>query len=98
MANTRNRNTVENSNAEKNNATNPSLPPAPTLEQVPVMQAQMLQTMVNMQNVQHQVPPLPPRDILGDFQCTKPSTISHSSEPMHADDCLKSVEKKMQVV
>jgi hypothetical protein len=45
MANTRNHNTVENSNAEKNNAANPSLPPASTLEQVPAMQAQMLQTM-----------------------------------------------------
>jgi hypothetical protein len=44
MANTRSRNTnAENNNAENNNATNPT--PPPTLEQVLVMQAQMLQTM-----------------------------------------------------
>jgi hypothetical protein len=40
MANTRNRGANENNN---NNANNP--PPSPTLEQVLIMQAQMLQTM-----------------------------------------------------
>jgi hypothetical protein len=68
MVNTRNRNAnVENNDAKNNNAANPPL----TLEQVLVMQAQMLQTMqqtmVNMQNDQHQVPPPPPRDRHGDF-------------------------------
>jgi hypothetical protein len=104
MVNTRNRNVnAENNNAvdnsaEKNNAANPP----PTLEQVLMMQAQMLQTMqqtmVNMQNAQPQEPPLPPRDRLGDFQHTKPPTFSHSVEPMDADDWLKTVEKKLQVV
>jgi hypothetical protein len=55
MVNTRNynaniENNVANNNAENNNVTNPP----PTLEQVLMMQAQMLQTiqetMVNMQN------------------------------------------------
>jgi hypothetical protein len=42
MVNTRNRNiNAENNDAENNNAANPP----PTLEQVLVMQAQMLQTM-----------------------------------------------------
>jgi hypothetical protein len=63
MVNTRNHNV----NAENNNATN--LPP--TLEQVLMIQAQMLQTMqqtmVNMQNAQPQAPPPSPRDRLGDF-------------------------------
>jgi hypothetical protein len=49
MANTRNRNTTNNNDSENSNAGN--LPP--TLEQVLVMRAQMLQTMqqimVNMQ-------------------------------------------------
>jgi hypothetical protein len=104
MVNTRNRNVnAENNNAvdnsaENNNAANPP----PTLEQVLLMQAQMLQTMqqtmVNMQNAQPQEPPLPPRDRLGDFQHTKPPTFSHSVEPMDADDWLKTVEKKLQVV
>jgi hypothetical protein len=66
------------------------------------MQAQMLQamhqTMVNMQATQPQVPPLPSRDRLGNFQRTKSSTFLHAVEPMDADDWLKSIEKKLQVV
>jgi hypothetical protein len=50
---------------------NPSPPPLPTLKQVLVMQAQMLQTMqqtmVNMQAAQPQASPPPSRDRLGDF-------------------------------
>jgi hypothetical protein len=94
MVNTRS----HNANAENNNAANPP----PTLEQVLMMQAQMLQimqqTMVNMQNAQHQVPPPSLRDRLGGFQRTKPPTFSHSVEPMDADDWLKTVENKLQVV
>jgi hypothetical protein len=67
-----------------------------------MMQAQILQTMqqimVNMQNAQPQAPPPPPRDKLGDFQCTKPPTFSHSVEPMDVNDWLMTVEKKLQVV
>jgi hypothetical protein len=96
--NTRNRNAnLENNDAETNNTANPP----PTLEQVLMMQAQLLQTMqhtmINTQNAQPQAPPPPPRDRLGDFQCTKPPTFSHSIEPMDADDWLKTVEK-LQVV
>jgi hypothetical protein len=54
--------------------------------------------MVNMQAAQPQVPPPPLMDRLGDFQCTKPPTFSHVVEPVDADDWLKSVEKKVQVV
>jgi hypothetical protein len=99
MVNTRKRNVnAENNNAENNNAVNPS----PTLEQVLMMQAQMLQTMqqtmVNMQNAQPQALPPPPRDRLADFQRTKPPTFSHAMEPMDVDDWLKTVERKLQVV
>jgi hypothetical protein len=68
MANTHNRGANENNN----NANNPPLPP--TLEQVLIMQAQMLQTMqqtmANMQQAQgHQPSPQPQqRDKLGEFQ------------------------------
>jgi hypothetical protein len=66
------------------------------------MQAQILQTMqqimANKQNVQPQAPPSLPRDKLGDFQHTKPPTLSHAMEPMNAGDWLKSGEKKLQVV
>jgi hypothetical protein len=56
----------------------------------------MQQTMVNL-HAQPQTPP-PPRDRLGDFQCTKPPIFSYALEPMDADDWLKFVEKKLQVV
>jgi hypothetical protein len=96
MVNTRNRNAnAENNDAENNNVANPP----PTRLQVLIMQAQMFQTMqqtkINMQNAQHQAPP---RDRLGDFQHTKSPTFSHSVEPMDANDWLKTVEKKLQVV
>jgi hypothetical protein len=99
MVNTRNHNAnAENNNAENNNVVNPP----PNLEQVLMMQAQMLetiqQTMVNMQNDQHQAPPPSLRDRLGDFQRTKSPTFSHPVEPMDAGDWLKTVEKKLQVV
>jgi hypothetical protein len=58
----------------------------------------MQQTMVNMQAAQPQAPPPPARDRLRDFQRTKPPTFSHVVEPMNADDWLKSIEKKLQVV
>jgi hypothetical protein len=64
------------------------------------MQAHMLQTMqqtpVNL-HAQPQAPP-PPRDRLGDFQCTKPPIFSDDVEPMDVDDWLKYVKKKLQVV
>jgi hypothetical protein len=86
----------------ENDGVNLPPPPPPTLEEVMAMQAQMLQTMqqtmVNMQAAQPQSPPLPPRDRLGDFQCTKPPTFSHAVEPMDVDDWVKSIEKKLQVV
>jgi hypothetical protein len=56
----------------------------------------MQQTLVNL-HAQPQAPP-PPRDRLGDFQCTKPPTFSYTVEPMDTDDWVKSVEKKLQVV
>jgi hypothetical protein len=104
MANTRNHNNTHNgdNNGENNQNVNPTPPSPPTLKQVLVMQAQMLQTMqqtmVNMQVAQPQALPPPPRDRLGDFQHTKPPTFSHVVELMDADDWLKSIEKKLQVV
>jgi hypothetical protein len=59
-----NNNNNGDNNGENNQNVNPTPPPLPTLEQVLVMQAQMLQTMqqttVNMLASQHQVPPPPP--------------------------------------
>jgi hypothetical protein len=58
----------------------------------------MKQIMVNMQIAQPQAPPSPRRDRLGDFYHTKSSTFSHAMEPVDADDWIKYVEKKLQVV
>jgi hypothetical protein len=68
------------------------------------MQAQMLQTlqqtMANMQQAQgqQQAPQLPQHDKLGEFQRTKPPTFSHSIKLMDANDWLKIIEKKLQVI
>jgi isochorismate synthase EntC len=93
MARTHNDNDGENNNAGN--------PPPSTIEQLLMMQAQMLQTMkhttVNMKQNQ-QAPQPQQRDRLGDFQRTKPPSFSHSIEPMDADNWLKIVEKKLQIV
>jgi hypothetical protein len=56
--------------------------------------------MANMQQAQgqQQAPQFQQRDKLGEFQWTKPPTISHSIEPIDADDWLKTIKKKLQVV
>jgi hypothetical protein len=103
MANPRNHVAANNAdNNRENNNQDANLPPPPplTLEQVWAMQVQMLQTMqqtmVNL-HAQPQAPP-PPRDRLVDFQRTKPPIFSYAMELMDADDWLKSIEKKLQVV
>jgi hypothetical protein len=103
MVNIRNRvatNNAENNGESNNQEANPPPPPLLTHEQVLAMQAQMLQTvqqtLVNLY-AKPQAPP-PPRDRLGDFQRTKPPTFSYAVELMDADDWLKSIEKKLQVV
>jgi hypothetical protein len=103
MANKRNHFTTNNAknNGENNNQdANPPPPPPLTLEQLLAMQAQVLQTvqqtLVNL-HAQPQAPP-PPRDMLGELQCTKPPIFSYVVESMDAEDWLKSIEKKLQVV
>jgi hypothetical protein len=103
MANTRSHvttNNAENNGESNNQDANPLPPPPLTLEQVLAMQAQILQTMQQTTVNQHAQPQAPPspRERLGDFQRTKPPIFSYAVEPMDANDCLKSVEKKLQVV
>jgi hypothetical protein len=103
MVNTRNRVTTNNTknNGENNNQdANPSPPPSLTLEQVLAIQPQMLQTMQQTMVNLHAQPqaPLPPRDRLGDFQCTKLPIFSYAVELTDTDDWLKSIKKKLQVM
>ena len=51
-----------------------------------------------MAQMQQQGPQPQHRDKLSEFQRTNPLTFSHSIEPMEADDWLKMIEKKLQVV
>jgi hypothetical protein len=100
MVNTRNRvttNNTENNGENNNQDANPSPPPSLTLEQVLAIQPQMLQTMQQTMVNLHAQPqaPLPPRDRLGDFQCTKPPIFSYDVELTDTDDWLKSIKKKL---
>jgi hypothetical protein len=93
MDNTRNRvaaNNAKNNGESNNQEANPPPPPPLTLEQMLAMQAHMHQTMQQtLANLpaQPQAPP-PPRERLGDFQCTKTPTFSYAVEPVDVDDWL----------
>jgi hypothetical protein len=56
----------------------------------------MQQTLVNL-HAQPQAPSSP-RDRLEEFQFTKLPVFSYAVEPMDADDWLKYIEKKLQVL
>jgi hypothetical protein len=93
MANTHNRVTNENSD---NNNTNTGA----SIDYVSSDATNYVTNYANMQQApQYQpVPQQQPRNKLGELQQTKPPTFSHSVEPMDADDYLKTVQKKLQVV
>jgi hypothetical protein len=42
-------------------------------------------------------PPVPPRDKHREFMSHKPPTFASSTDPLHADDWLKSVEKMLNI-
>ena len=63
---------------------NPPPPNPPTIEQSMMTRTQLLQTYVqNVCNNPHQAPP---RDKRGEFMKEHPSTFSHASDPLEADD------------
>jgi len=70
-----------------------------TMEQLMTMQAQLMQTM--MQHIQNQPiggpPPVHVRDKRGEFMKGHPPTFSHSSDPLEADDCLRAVERELNI-
>jgi hypothetical protein len=84
----------------------PNPPPAGT-DAVDAAQMQILQQMSNtMKEIQSQLcqnqqhpppPPTPPRDKHREFMSHKPPTFSSSSDPLQADDWLKSVEKMLNI-
>ena len=58
----------------------------------------MQQGMIQMQQGHQQAPQPQHRDKHSEFQRTNPPTFSLSVEPMDADDWLKTIEKKLQLV
>jgi hypothetical protein len=78
-------------------------PPA-GMEQFLAAQTQLLTNMVNtianMQAQMNQAPPPPPppaRHRHMEFMSHKPPSFSHSSDPLQADDWIKTVEKMLDI-
>jgi hypothetical protein len=80
------------------------LPPPPpmTIEQMFLMQTQAVQaigqTLAAIQQQQQQPPPQPqmPRDKRAEFMRGHLPTFAHSSDPMDAEDWLRTVERELQ--
>jgi hypothetical protein len=79
------------------------LPPPPpmSIEQMFLMQTQAVQaigqTLAAIQQQQQQPPPQPqmPRDKRAEFMRGHPPTFAHSSDPMDAEDWLRTVEREL---
>jgi hypothetical protein len=94
---------------ETNNSTNPDpqqgephqAPPA-GMEQFLTAQTQLLtnmaNTITNMQAQMNQAPPPPARDRHREFMSHKPPSFSHSTDPLQADDWIKTVEKMLNII
>ncbi|CAO2203590.1 unnamed protein product [Urochloa humidicola] len=81
-----------------------------TMEQLMTMQTllmqQMAQSMARMQQNQQnqqppppppQAPPAPPRDKRGEFMKGCPPIFTQSSDPLEADDWLKTIERELDI-
>jgi hypothetical protein len=93
------------------NQQNPAPPPLinqamdPAMQQFFTTQMQLIQNLTNtmqqMQAQQNQPPqpsPQPPRDRHKEFMSHNPPTFSHPSDPLDADDWLKTITKKLEIV
>ena len=93
-----------NNNQGPQNQQQQQAPPPPPVEMEQFLAAQtqlltnMAQTMANMQTQMNQAPPPQQRDRHRDFMSHKPPTFSHSPDPLHADDWLKTIEKMLNIV
>jgi hypothetical protein len=90
----------------QNQAPPPPLNPVmdPTTQQFLSAQMQLIQnlttTIQNMQAQQNQPPPLAPNphvDKHKEFMSHRPPTYSHSTDPLDADDWLKTITKKLEM-
>jgi hypothetical protein len=106
MVNTRRTGTGSDQQEQDNQVTGQPLPMPPplTLEQFFQLQMQMMATLNKtvqaLQQIHAQPPPPPPpqlRDRRADFLRGHPPTFSHATDPLQADDWLRSVERQLVV-
>jgi hypothetical protein len=107
MVNTRRTGSGSDQQEQNNQSTGQPLPMPPPLtpEQFFQLQMQMMATLNNtvqaLQHIHAQPPPPPPpqpRDRRADFLRGHPPTFSHATDPLQADDWLRSVERQLVVV
>jgi hypothetical protein len=83
----------------RNVAMDPPNPPVVTMEQLMGMQAQLMQTM--MQRMDNEPiggpPPVHVRNKHGEFIKGHPPVFTHSTDPLDADDWLRTVEKQLDI-
>jgi len=79
-------------------------PPPPliqpvTVEQLMLMQAQLMQTMIDCLDHQPDVvpPPVQVRDKRGEFMKGRRPIFTHAIDPLEADDWLRAVEKQLNI-
>jgi hypothetical protein len=106
MVNTRRTGSGSDQQEQNNQSTGQPLPMPPPLtpEQFFQLQMQMMATLNNtvqaLQHIHAQPPPPPPpqpRDRRADFLRGHPPTFSHTTDPLQADDWLRSVERQLVV-
>jgi hypothetical protein len=106
MVNTRRTGSGSDQQEQNNQSTGQPLPMPPPLtpEQFFQLQMQMMATLNNidqaLQQIYAQPPPPPPpqpRDRRADFLRGHPPTFSHATDPLQADDWLRSVERQLVV-
>jgi hypothetical protein len=92
--------TSNNTNPDPQPSQPHQVPPA-GMEQFLAAQTQLLtnmaNTIANMQAQMNQAPPPPARDRHREFMSHKPPSFSHSSDPLQADDWIKTVEKILYI-
>jgi hypothetical protein len=61
------------------------------------MQQEIRQERLERQQLPPPPPPAPPKDKHREFMCHKPPTFSNSSDPLQANDWLKSMDKMLNI-
>ena len=74
----------------------PPPPPPSTIEQLLAVQTQLMQALVQNQPTGG-LPPIHVRDKHGEFLRSHPLVFSHASDPLEANDWLRTVKKQLNI-